>query len=315
MINQTKAIYQMSPKILSICLNPTLQRTVVLPQLLENQVNRSAEYYHDASGKGVNVSRVLTQLGENAVHLTQLGGRFREYFLEMTQQDRIQIKWVESFSEIRSCYTLISRARGSSTEIVEEALPVAAGTESRVWELFNRLLPDFALVIISGSKAAGFSDAIFPKMVQAAKSPGKTVILDYRGKDLLNSLQFKPDFIKPNNQEFIDTFFPEAAPKSEWEKDRLQDLVHDKMRELHRDFGIVTILTNGSREITCFDHKSIRLIYLDKIKTVNTIGCGDAFTAGFASSWLKERAYLPALRKGLECAWANVRLIRPGVIE
>ncbi len=35
--------------ILTVCLNPVLQKTLVLPKLVENQVNRSKEYYFDIS--------------------------------------------------------------------------------------------------------------------------------------------------------------------------------------------------------------------------------------------------------------------------
>ncbi len=63
---------------LTVCLNPTLQKTIVLQKLLEDEVNRTNEHFLDASRKGINVSRVLTQLGAEVIHLTQVGGRNRE---------------------------------------------------------------------------------------------------------------------------------------------------------------------------------------------------------------------------------------------
>jgi len=305
----------MPEEFLTICLNPVIQKTILLPQLVENQVNRSNQYFTDASGKGVNVTRVLTQLGENAIHLTQLGGRFREYFLELANQDQLQIRWAESFSEIRSCYTLINQARNTSTEIVEEARAIAAGTESRVWALFQDLLPHCSMIIISGTKAAGFSDKIFPEMVEAAKKQGKLVLVDYRGKDLLNSIQFRPDFIKPNFQEFVTTFFPEVTGQVTSTVESTTAKVKAKMEQLYHDFGIISILTRGSQEILYVNAGAVQSISPPKITPVNTIGCGDAFAAGFAASWCHEETLLPALHKGLECAQRNARLIRPGVIK
>jgi 1-phosphofructokinase/tagatose 6-phosphate kinase len=288
-----------------------IQKTIVLPDLVENQVNRSNEYYNDASGKGVNVTRVLTQLGEKVVHLTQLGGRFRDYFLSMAEQDRLNIQWVESFSEIRSCYTLLNQSRKTSTEIVEEAVPVEKGTEQRILDLYHRLLPNCAGIIISGTKAAGFSDAIFPEMVRLAKQQGKFVILDYRGKDLLNSLPFQPDIIKPNYQEFITTFFP---PESAASSGELDNLIKEKMLQIYREYKSATILTRGSREVLYVDEGAIQSIQPEKITPVNTIGCGDAFTAGVAASWLRGRELFAAIQNGLACAKWNALLLRPGVI-
>lgn len=298
-------------QILTICLNPVIQKTIVLPDLVENQVNRSHEYYNDASGKGVNVTRVLTQLGERVVHLTQLGGRFRDYFLSMAEQDGLNIQWVESFSEIRSCYTLLNQSRKTSTEIVEEAVPVEKGTEQRILDLYHRLLPNCAGIIISGTKATGFSDAIFPEMVRLAKQQGKFVILDYRGKDLLNSLPFQPEIIKPNYQEFVNTFFPRESAAVSVD---LDNLIQEKMRQIYREYRSTTILTRGSREVLYVEQGAIQSIQPEKITPVNTIGCGDAFTAGLAASWLRGRELLVAIQNGLACAKRNALLLRPGVI-
>lgn len=303
----------MQTTILTICLNPVIQKTIFLSQLIENQVNRSQEYYTDASGKGVNVTRVLTQLGQPVVHLTQLGGQFRDYFLNLTATDRLNIEWVDSLAEVRSAYTLINRAQNTVTEIVEEARPVEAGTEDRVLALYPKLLMGSDLVIISGTKAAGFSEMIFPEMVRQAKAAKKTVMLDFRGTDLLNSLQFGPDFIKPNLQEFVTTFFPTAIAD-----DKINEItgagIREKMLALFDTYGITTILTHGAREILFVENGAIQSRIPEKIIPVNTIGCGDAFAAGFAANWLKQQELLPAIASGMDCARRNALLRRPGVI-
>jgi 1-phosphofructokinase/tagatose 6-phosphate kinase len=194
---------------LTLCLNPVLQKTIVLHGLEENKVNRSSEYYFDAAGKGVITSRVLIQLNDRVIHLTQAGGRNRDLFLEMLAREGIPVKWADSGSEIRFCYTLLNKAKHTSTEIVEEAVPVTPGTEKEICTLFSSLLPDCHTVIISGTKAAGFSPSLYPDLVKMAKEAGKITVLDYRGDDLKNSLAAHPDVIKPNYTEFISTFLPE----------------------------------------------------------------------------------------------------------
>ncbi|MDR0316308.1 MAG: tagatose-6-phosphate kinase, partial [Treponema sp.] len=125
---------------LSICLNPTLQKTLRFSSIVSDTVNRTNIHRLDASGKGINVSRVLTQLGKNVVHLTQLGGPMRPLFLSLCEQDSLSVEWVESGSPIRFCHTLINDADSSVTELIEESEPVAAGTEQRLLEHFDSLL-------------------------------------------------------------------------------------------------------------------------------------------------------------------------------
>jgi len=302
-MNESQTLY------LTISLNPVIQRTLMLPDLTENEVNRSSDYRVDASGKGINVTRVLQQLGEPVMHLTQAGGHFRDYFLHLAEEDNLHVSWVESHSDIRMCTTLINKSRNTATEIVEEARPVKDGTEERIRRQFHQLIDETGVLILSGSKAPGFSDDLFPVMVEKAKSKGCRVILDYRGPDLINSLPFKPDIIKPNFKEFVNTFFPEMVP------DYIStDIIRNKMLGLAKQ-GIITILTRGPDQILYVDRDSICTKSPPAITPINTIGCGDAFTAGFASVWTKTDDLEKAVEKGIECAVKNANSKRPGVIR
>jgi 1-phosphofructokinase/tagatose 6-phosphate kinase len=202
---------------LTVCLNPTLQKTLRFPSIFPGTVNRTGVHRLDASGKGVNVTRVLTQLGKKVVHLTPLGGGLRPLFLSLCEQDGLSVQWVESESQIRFCYTLLTDAddtfpNGNEvTELVEEAEPVRVGTDERLLEKFDELLahtPGLNWVIVSGTKAAGFSDTVISAMTQKAKEKGHKVILDIKGKDLIESLKYEPDIVKPNLFEFAADFTP-----------------------------------------------------------------------------------------------------------
>ncbi|MBN2531773.1 MAG: tagatose-6-phosphate kinase [Spirochaetales bacterium] len=290
---------------LTVCLNPVLQKTIVLPCLKENEVNRSSEYYLDAAGKGVIVSRVLLQLKNHTLHLTQLGGRNRNLFLEMLKQEGIPVKWVNSGSEIRFCYSLLNKEKHTSTEIVEEAVPVASDTEDKICTVFNSLLPDSLSVIISGTKAPGFSQSLYPRLVKKAKQEGKMTILDYRGDDLKESIILGPEVIKPNYSEFVATFFP---------KDRTPDEnnIKEKMIQLWKDYGITTILTNGHNDVLYVEDGNVKNVTPDPVIPVNTIGCGDAFTAGFTHMYFRSRYVTEGVNFGLECARRNALTLKPG---
>ena len=294
---------------MTVCLNPVIQRTVLLQDFSENQVNRSDNYRMDVSGKGINVSRVLQQLGEHCLHITQAGGHFCSLFLELSKVDELNIEAAESFTDIRICTTLINLARCTTTEIVEEGQPVESGTQERIFRIFSDHINEYDSLIISGSKAPGFSDDFHAQLAGKAKDLGKTVILDTRGRDLLNSLACKPDIIKPNYDEFCATFFPD-----ETNPEPAPEQVHRKMLELAEN-GIVTILTRGSRPLWYTHEGLIHNLTPEPLKPVNTIGCGDAFTAGLACEWHQTASLPAAVAKGMQCARLNAQLIRPGVIR
>jgi len=325
---------------LSVCLNPTIQKTLRFPLIVPGTVNRAVSHRLDVSGKGINVTRVLTQLGEKALHLTQLGGNMKPLFLSLCEQDGLSVESAESGSEIRFCYTILTDS--AVTELVEESQPVASGTEKLLLEKFDMLLKEgfkktpgkgaensktenfaYNTIIISGTKAAGFSDNIFPIMACKAKEKGMRIILDIRGKDLINCLKYEPDIIKPNLFEFASTFAPELIKNNDvtinnrGEKETIKTI----MAEISIKYKCRIILTNGSRKIMAADKNNFFECDIPAVKAVNTIGCGDAFTAGLASALEDSRSaaqpftFEAAIKKGIHCGALNASLEKPGCIS
>jgi 1-phosphofructokinase family hexose kinase len=292
-----------------------MQRTLRFDSFTENEVNRCSEYYLHASGKGVNVARVLTQLGDRAVHLTHAGGRDRDLFLRMCADDGLEVQSEESLSEIRTCTTILNSSRGTSTELIEEARPVAAVTEEGIRRRFTALLQDVGVLILSGTKAPGYSGSLYPWMVQEASGRGITVVLDLKGDDLTRSLEFRPRVIKPNLSEFCGTFLPELSVGEHEESPGILDAVRKKARTLSREYGVCTVLTRGSRGVLAWDGEKELESPARRVTLVNTIGCGDAFTAGLAHTLALGGRLDAALEKGTDCAAANAALLKPGVIR
>jgi 1-phosphofructokinase/tagatose 6-phosphate kinase len=299
--------------LLSVCLNPVLQRTVVLDALREGDVNRALESRVDASGKGVNVTRVLTELGARATHLTQAGGCQRELFLDLVRSDGIDIEWVESGSEIRWCTTLVSRSAATTTEIVEEAVPVAPETESRIRAVYERLVPSSVTVVFSGTKAAGFSDALYPDLVERARGAGVRVILDVKGSDLVRSLDFSPEIAKPNFDEFVATFLPDAsrAPRDA----ALEQRVRELLTELTRRRSTAFVLTRGSAPALLAEGGRVWERSGERVQPLNATGSGDAFTAALALALTRGASLDEAVEQGHWAGARNAERLRPGVIR
>ncbi|MDR2518950.1 MAG: PfkB family carbohydrate kinase [Spirochaetaceae bacterium] len=298
---------------LTVCMNPTIQKTLRFTGLVTDRVNRTSCYRTDPSGKGVNVSRVLSQLGKQCLHLTQLGGPLRPLFLDLCGKDRIPLQWVESESPIRFCYTLINDADRSVTELVEEAEPVAAGTEGRLMEAYQQALGGVTWVIISGTKAAGFSDDAVPEMVRAAKAAGKKVLLDLRGEDLRRSLRYKPDIIKPNLSEFIQTFAPEDAGTGGG--GALEGRIRRIALGLAGEYQCRVVLTRGAEPVWFAEGSRFSEAAFEPAPPVNTTGSGDAFTAGLAAALETGAALADAVLAGIACGACNARLFRVGAIQ
>ncbi|MDR2759145.1 MAG: PfkB family carbohydrate kinase [Spirochaetaceae bacterium] len=302
---------------LSVCMNPTFQKTLCFSTIVGNTVNRTGNHRLDIGGKGANTCRVLTQLGKSAVHLTQLGGPTRSLYLEMCQQDGVTVQWVESGSPIRFCYTLINKGDESITELVEESDPVDSGTEQRILDRYMELLPEQGLIIISGAKARGFSDALVPLMVRRAKEIGKGVLLDLRGTDLLRSLEYRPDLIKPNLFEFAQTFAPDLIRNNEIMDDekRVKAGIREICRELCEKYQCRIVLTRGAKAVWLAEGDRFSESAFEPVKPVNSVGSGDAFTAGLAAALGDGASLEDAAAQGIRCGGLNAGFLKVGVIR
>ena len=310
----------MSKSFLSVCMNHTIQKTLVFGDIIVDTVNRVSLHRLDASGKGINVCRVLTQLGKNCVHLTQLGGNFRPLFLELCALDGLNIEWVESYSSIRFCYTLINKKSKSITELVEEGEELEEGTEGRLLKAYEKLLPGISTVIISGSMAAGFSTSLICEMVRLAKASSLRVILDIRGKDLRECFPWKPDIIKPNLYEFASTFAPDLVTGNEINtlhhtESAIKTRIAGICKEIFDKHGCKIVLSRGSKAIWYAENGEMAEFQVDPITPVNTTGSGDAFSAGLAAALEDGLSLKDAVEKGAGCGKLNAGLLRPGIIR
>jgi 1-phosphofructokinase/tagatose 6-phosphate kinase len=299
---------------LTVSMNPTLQKILCFPSITIDRVNRSSRHRFDVAGKGLNVCRVLSQLGKPALHLTTLGGEMRPLFLEMSRQAGLSVHWVESGSPIRFCYTLIDDGDGSVTELIENAGAVEEGTEGRLREAYEKLLADCGTVVIAGTKAPGFSGELVPFMVRRAKERGCRVVLDLWGKDLLDSLPHNPDVIKPNLEEFAVTFAPELIHDGEPAAgEAARETILRICRELYTAYHCDIVLTRGIKSVWfvsdgIFDECPVT----PAPRVVNTTGSGDAFTAGLASAL--DAGLRAAVAEGVRCGALNAGFLRVGSI-
>ena len=302
----------MAKKFLSVCLNPTIQNTLLFDRLQVDRVNRARYYRTDASGKGVNVTRVLSQRGAAVTHLTHAGGSNKDWFLSLCASDGLDVRYVESESDVRICTTAIDSAEGTTTELVEEALPVSESTEERLLALFDELIRESEALIISGTKAAGYSPSAIPEMVRRASSLGVLTVLDIKGADLVASLPFKPAVVKPNVHEFFASFPPSASVLAS--ATAMRAYAGDYARSWKERYSTELVLTRGSESVW-FNEGGIPVEEpVVPVKALNNIGSGDAFTAGVVYVLAKGGSLREAVREGARLGALNAARLKPGSI-
>lgn len=294
--------------ILTICLNPTFQNTMLFDSFSEGAVNRCTQHYLDASGKGMNTARIANQLGKEAILLSHLGGPRKDEMLALCAKDGVKVLHTDSHSPIRTCTTIISN--GVCTELVQNPEAVSEGCEEGIRLLFSEALPKSEAIIICGTRAPGYSKNLYADFVREAKKMGKFVLLDIKGEDLLSCLPYSPDVIKPNFSEFVETFFGERVPEQGEDKN-LVARVQGKMESLHHEFGCMSVISRGKHDLLIFD-KRAQTIKIEQAEVVNTIGCGDTLNASLTIALLEGHSLQQSAKIATNHATMQAKTIHPG---
>ncbi len=300
------------PRFLSVSLNPTFQRTISVQRLEIDEVNRARETRFDIAGKGVNTTRVLSQLGASVRHLTHLG-QGKDKLLNLCSGEGLILVWVPSKSHIRTCITILDNESGSTTEIIEPTEPVDKSTVEKVRELFKKELKSADWVILSGSKAPGYPADLFPEFCHMTQKADIPTVVDFRGDELVASLKENSILVKINLVEFVTTFLP-GLSVSESDDSEVIDEARDKLCRLSSE-GSDFVITRGSREILYARNGQIESLIPPRINPVNSIGSGDAFCAGVSFKLAYGATLEEAVREGARCGAVNATLLKPGTLE
>lgn len=129
--------------IVTVNLNPVLDRTLALPHLTVGQINRAQLVRLDVGGKGFNVSRALLELGTPSLALGVLGGATGEMLRRGLEELGIAGDFVFVEGETRQNLTLLDESTGLYTKVNEAGPQWTQDTvESLLAKVRERVAPD-----------------------------------------------------------------------------------------------------------------------------------------------------------------------------
>lgn len=291
--------------ILTVTMNPSIDTAYQLDKLVIDDVNRVTPA-KTAGGKGLNVSRVLVQLGDEVVATGLLGGHMGAYLGELMDADGIPHRFTPIAGESRICLNILHE--GNQTELLESGPTVSADELEAFMGNYADLVAQADCVTISGSLPKGVPAGCYADMVRIARDAGKPVLLDTSGAALDAALAapVKPTLIKPNLTEVNGllgtSFTTDDVPALQ------QALASDA-----RFAGIAwVVITMGAAGAVAFHEGTTRRVTAPRIECVNATGSGDSTIAGFAHAIAAGAGPAEVLRCGNTCGTLNAMDPRTG---
>ena len=188
--------------IYTVTLNPAIDYIVRLDHVETGAVNRMASEDKFAGGKGINVSRVLKRLDIENTATGFIGGFTGRFIEDVLTSEAISTNFVTVDQDTR---INVKIKADEETEINGNGPEV---TEAQLQELLNILssLTADDVVVFAGSAPSSLGNAIYKQLIAATRATGAQVVCDFEGQTLIDSLEFNPQLVKPNNHELGDIF-------------------------------------------------------------------------------------------------------------
>ncbi|GAA3741270.1 1-phosphofructokinase [Plantactinospora mayteni] len=283
--------------ILTVTLNPSLDRAMEIDLLARGEVIRAASAHLDPGGKGVNVSRALLANGVPSRAVLPVGGEEGAQLVRLLEGEGVELLVVPIAGRTRSNITL-AEPDGTVTKINESG-PVLAGSEfAEVTRAVLAAAGSADWVVACGSVPPGLPATAFGDLCARLVDAGVRLAVDTSGPALRAAAEAGVALVKPNREELAEAV---GVPLRS-----LGDVV-DAAVQL-RSWGAGTVLASlGADGAVLVDAKGVLTGESPVPQPKSTVGAGDALLAGFLAAGARGP---DALAEGL--AWGAAAVSLPG---
>ncbi|KAF6637352.1 MULTISPECIES: 1-phosphofructokinase [Paenibacillus] len=272
--------------IYTVTLNPSIDYIVEVDDLKLGDLNRMKRDLKLPGGKGINVSRVLNQLGADSTAIGFLGGFTGRFIDDTLREESIKTDFVMIEDDTR---INIKLKHGDETEI--NGLGPAI-REQEADALVQKLagLQKNDIVVLSGSIPPSLGGDFYDRLISVCQQTGAEFVIDTTGEALMKALVHKPLLIKPNHHELAELFGVTIHSKEEIVT------YGRKLLEAGAKNVLISMAGEGALFITA-DEVYHANVPAGTVK--NSVGAGDSMIAGFVGTLALHGDPIEAFRAGV----------------
>ncbi len=187
-------------KLFSLCMNPSVDRTMDCPVFDVRSTNRARFVRDDIGGKGINTAVLASRFGAVSALSLLMPEDDRERLASFLRREGIAFGAVPVPGRLR--INLKIRTQGGMVEINEEGAPVPPQAAEMCASAMETEASPGDFCMLTGSLPPGVPDDFYARLIPRLRHKGCFTAVDADGGALKAALDEKPDLIKPNRQEF-----------------------------------------------------------------------------------------------------------------
>ncbi len=286
--------------IITLTLNPTIDGSASAEAVEPlRKIRTTDERYHPGGG-GINVARVLQELGGDTLAIYLGGGATGAILDDLLQDVGIASKHISIKGYTRIAHTVFERSSGQEYRFVPEGPEVSADE----WEACLAALEvlDFDYVVASGTLPRGLAASAYQRVSEIAVRKNARFILDTSGAALRDTLDHGVFMIKPNLGE-LEELVGRSLPDTDVQIAAARELIGSKAAE------IVAVTLGADGALLVSKDEAWRAA-TPPIVARSAVGAGDSFVGAITLAIAQGRSLDAALAYGVAAGTAAV--LSPG---
>ncbi len=184
-------------KIITVTLNPTLDRTLFTHYISQGYHNRvTGPTRLDPAGRGVNIARALGQLGVIAEAIVLLGDDAIGLAYEaLIKQERFPVHLFKRAGVTRSNTIILDSGHKTETHIIEESSGGGQADLTGIAQALQKMTESGDWVVFGGIRLTGLRSDAYAHLTTVVHQKGGKAVIIAAGDSLGDTLLAKPDIV------------------------------------------------------------------------------------------------------------------------
>lgn len=268
----------------TITLNPAVDMLTKAENFSLGKLNRTKEATFVVGGKGINISILLNNIEKKTEALGFVAGFTGDFIKNELNKLGVAYNFVETKGATRINMKLKTE---TETEINGQSSDV---DEKNIQDFFKKIdnLTEKDTVFLSGNIIGGMTVDHFKEIAKKVSEKKATLVVDSNKELVLDTLQYKPFVVKPNEFELGEMFGVTI--------NSIEEILIYAKKLQEKGAKNVLVSRGGDGAILLTENSEVYEVNVAKGKIVSTVAAGDSMLAMFVAKYDETKDYQEALR-------------------
>jgi 6-phosphofructokinase 2 len=280
--------------IVTLTVNPALDKSTHFKGLVAEQKIRCAEPRFDAGGGGINVSKAISRLGGDSMAVFTSGGPLGKMLEELVSKESIAFQAIPIQAWTRESFVAVDDNTNSQYRFGFTGGEISIEEEKAVLDALTSLQPKF--LVASGSLNEGLAADFYQKVAKIAKQNNAKLIVDTSGEALEKVLETGAYLIKPNVGELAKLIGVERLEMEE---------VNEAAKQIIAKGGAeIVVVSLGPQGAVLVTKDTYEFVPAPNVAKKSTVGAGDSMVGGIVWALSQNKSLKEVIRWGVACGSA-----------